>query len=360
MRTVRRDPGTRRAGFTLIELLVVMAIIATLVAIAIPAVMRAREAANRTICSNNLSQIGKAFIHYQGTVGYFPTAGRGDWCGPAYVGVTTSAQATTATTVLPITGWQQDAGWAFQILPFIDQENVWTGGGGGTAGISPITAMTNTLQKPPRTYFCPSRRQPGTWSVAAGSIPTFPSEACYTTVQGKAFTTTPIDYAACNGTLSQDANNNLIQDGVCLSQLGGRSTVKLTDVTDTQSYTLMVAEKAANPIKGQIAGEDDLGYVSGFGGNYALTGGGTAFFGKNYNTIRFTSAGVLPLKDFQVNNTAGTGGAFGSNHNTSFLAVMVDGSVIPINYNINSATFQALGTIRGREIITDADLDFTQ
>src|SRR5579884_768847 len=74
MRTANRV-GARRTGFTLIELLVVMAIIATLVAIAVPAVMKAREAANRTLCSNNLSQIGKAFIHYQGTVGYFPTAG---------------------------------------------------------------------------------------------------------------------------------------------------------------------------------------------------------------------------------------------------------------------------------------------
>lgn len=103
---VRRQ--TPALGFTLIELLVVIAIIAILIAMLLPAVQRAREAARRTMCRNNLKQIGLAIHNYESTHRRFPSGGQGTDFSKSPPGTTFGFHSL-------FTG----------ILPFIDQGNTF-------------------------------------------------------------------------------------------------------------------------------------------------------------------------------------------------------------------------------------------
>ena len=113
--TGRRYRAGNRAefrGFTLVELLVVIAIIGVLVALLLPSLQAAREAARRIECLNNLRQLGLACYNFESASGAFPTAGGAveQFFNPADLASAAYGY--------------ESASWMFQILPFIEAQNL--------------------------------------------------------------------------------------------------------------------------------------------------------------------------------------------------------------------------------------------
>ena len=288
-----------RRAFTLIELLVVIAIIAILIGLLLPAVQKIREAANRMSCSNNFKQIGLAVHNYHDTNGRLPH-GAATWDNPP----------TYTTAGVPASLDAQLAGWGFQILPFMEQEAVWKGGGGTTVAECQINAMGAKVKM----YFCPSRRAPQ--AVTANNW--------YSSAPAGTYAHGLNDYAA----------GNFDDTGfVCKGAVG----LPFAAVTDGLSNTLAVSEKRLNKaILGQYQGDDNEGYVSGW----------------DHDTFRLTSS--PPQADF-INPTPGVDGGqiFGSSHTGGLNVLLGDGAVRFVRYGVSQPTFAALGTRAGGETVTN-------
>jgi prepilin-type N-terminal cleavage/methylation domain-containing protein len=123
----------RRAAFTLVELLVVIAIIGILVALLLPAIQAAREAARRSECSNHLKQIGLAVQLHHDTRKVFPM-GR------------------NATDQIGVS-------WAYECLPYMEEQAMYDSYDKTKRADDVLN--TQSMRTPVATYFCPSRRSPG-------------------------------------------------------------------------------------------------------------------------------------------------------------------------------------------------------
>jgi prepilin-type N-terminal cleavage/methylation domain-containing protein len=143
-----------RSGFTLIELLVVIAIIAILIALLLPAVQKVREAANRAQCQNNLKQIGLGAHNYESVHKVLP---------PGFLGPPPPIQAVDPIDPRFNLGGYQWVGSLAEILPFIEQDNLYK----------------NMLQGMPADYMKPTAVYPawwnygGLWNAGQQNVPIF-------------------------------------------------------------------------------------------------------------------------------------------------------------------------------------------
>lgn len=207
-----------RRAFTLIELLVVIAIIAILIGLLLPAVQKVREAASRISCTNNLKQIGLGLHNYHDANQVLP---------PGFTAI-----AGPGGDVSP--GW----GWAFYILPYIEQENSFR----SQTNLNQSVAASPLLRQKVKIYSCPSDIQTEPFQVyGPGGSPLSGVMAA------------PSSYAAFVG-----ADESEVATGDDTGRFHGcfyrNSRTRITDITDGTSHTAFVAERACGISQGTWAG----------------------------------------------------------------------------------------------------------
>jgi type II secretory pathway pseudopilin PulG len=328
-----------RTGFTLFELLTLLALLGLLFALLLPAVQKVREAANRTQCANNLKQIGLAIHNFHDTYGRFPTAPGGqDKLG----GFGISYDASGA----PMGPKYQTAGWAFQILPFIEEDNLYKTSdvlkdeSGKPANVFLFDDPTTRGKFPPgsynidlfkgvgpvrgtpvKIYYCSSRRAPGVYN-GVGTIDyaaARPDAVPLPKAPGGKYQGDPV------GTLLMTNPSGM--HGVISA---AASKITFASITDGTSNTFMIAEKFIRPMN-YLGGErgDRMGWAE-YGG---------------LDTCRSSSSldGWVANPSHDRNDIAeDQDDLFGSAHAIGINAVFADGSVHNIKYGIDADVFNAL------------------
>ncbi len=257
----------RHRGFTLIELLVVIAIIAILVAMLLPAVQQAREAARRSQCQNNLKQLCLALHNYHDSHRIFPP-GQISYQDPNNVNTfsdTIGRYANPNEAKLSQTFGLSLHGtsWVVQVLPYIDQQALynywnwnWNVRSNGDLG---ITAQDLTVIYPPKTdlaaLYCPTRRGDMkalttfssaeridvTWAKGGNDYAAVTgSGISFSDVPRQTYWLTPPQLLA---TVNNVGLSPYTQHSNNVGMFGVNSATRIADVSDGTSNVVMVAER---------------------------------------------------------------------------------------------------------------------
>ncbi len=317
-------------GFTLVELLVVITIIGILIALLLPAVQAAREAARMMQCQNHLKQIALAAMSHEEAHGHFPTAGWGiTWIGDPDRGF----------------GLRQPGGWTYNILPYMEQDALREVGAGMPYD-QKRQALVAVVSTPLEMFICPSRRPAELFPFSVVR----PQDVMINVEEPEEVARN--DYAGNGGDLKillgaarypsscaegDSPSYNWIDMSDCSGVFHTRSMITMAEIEDGTSNTVLFGEKNLTP---------DAYFTGTDGGDNQML-----HQGMDSDNVRYVSFSPPSDPSEVLTPQPDTPGAafynhFGSAHASGANFALCDGSVRVINYSINPMTFWALGNRR--------------
>ena len=306
--------AVHRKAFTLVELLVVISIIGLLVGLLLPAVQMAREAGRRVQCQNNLKQMTLAALNFESTYRRLPPNGWGYWWAPEPGrGV----------------GPQQPGGWIYNLLPYLEQQNLWRLGE-ATAGAERQAAIAELISTPLATFKCPSRPgdqlgpMSGRWGYRNAGIPPLVARTDYAINEGDVITNTKGEPQTLGEGDSRSFEWTDVRRATGISWL--RGAARLADITDGLSNTYFCGEKYVS--RTGYYEPNDRGYD------------GSMLSGVDLDTTRWTIE--PPVGDAQP--TREHERRFGSAHHGVCYMSMCDGSVEGVAFAVDQQAHRRAGT----------------
>jgi prepilin-type processing-associated H-X9-DG protein len=328
-----------------VELLVVIAIIGILVALLLPAIQAAREAARRSQCKNNLKQLALGCLNHHDTHKFFPTGG---W-GYTYVGD-------------PDRGYDKDqpGGWIYNVLTYIEEGALHDLGADGDPAVMSRTQRErarDVVTSPLTIINCPSRRQTRTFPFGFSLAATGLKNSITPDVAGRG------DYAANSGfalnelPYTGDANNSpgagppsyVGADDWFKNVLNQYGKVNGVDILTGVSFVrseIGIRRIADGTTKTYLAGERHIPVAEYETGVWSADNE-TWCTGFNNDNYRVTARAngtqeATPIPDSDT-TSPDSNLRFGSAHSGSINIAMCDGSVQSISYDINWEVHRDLG-----------------
>ncbi|MEX2167719.1 MAG: DUF1559 domain-containing protein [Pirellulales bacterium] len=338
--------ASKRSAMTLVELLIVIAIIGLLVQLMLPAIQASRERARKATCQNHLKQLALATQLHLDAHKFLPSGG---WSG--------------AFLADPRRGYgrEQPGGWLFSLLAFVEESPLRTAAASDRLEVDPLgEGLAQLYQSAPPIFYCPSRRDArpypfkrggnGKWSLSVGQgalLLPHVTKSDYAANSGDALYSVaeafsdqpamwvPASYEALRTspqkwTPTSDPSSVFFQTGVVYY----RSEVRTAQILDGLSKTYLCGEKFMSPdVYDDVNPTNEVGMM---GDNQS------AWVGYEWDNHRvaWNPKSSWPREDYQPRQDAPVSGApgifaFGSAHSGSLNMAFCDGSVRPVQYDID-------------------------